>query len=107
MLCSEDDLVFEDFEEAEWAEPSTRKIVGDRTVYLTRQVDIPDGTARAVLCDFGDAQFGRKPYIGEVMPDLFRAPEIVLAIPWDEKIDTWGVGQMVCKQKHFSCGNMD
>jgi serine/threonine-protein kinase SRPK3 len=50
-----------------------------------------------VLCDFGDAQFGAKggKYNGEVMPDLYRAPEIVLATAWDEKIDIWSIGCMV------------
>lgn len=28
------------------------------------------------------------------MPDLYRAPEIVLGIPWNEKIDIWSVGVM-------------
>jgi len=29
------------------------------------------------------------------MPDLYRAPEIVLGVEWNEKIDIWSVGLMV------------
>jgi len=97
MLGIKDDTIFKTFEEEEWAEPSPRKIHGDRIIYETRQVDIPDNASHAVLCDFGDAQFGEDSYIGEVMPDLYRAPEIVLGIPWNEKIDIWSVGLMVSR----------
>jgi serine/threonine-protein kinase SRPK3 len=95
MLGIEDDAIFKSCEEDEWAEPSLRKIDDDRIIYATRQVDIPDNPSHTVLCDFGDAQFGEETYIGEVMPDLYRAPEIVLGIPWNEKIDIWSVGLMV------------
>jgi hypothetical protein len=95
MLGIEDDAIFKSFEEEEWAEPSLRKIDGDRIIYATRQVGVPDNPSHAVLCDFGDAQFGEEMYIGEVMPDLYRAPEIVLGIPWNEKIDIRSVGLMV------------
>lgn len=97
MIGIEDDSIFKSFEEEEWAEPSLRKVDGGHIIYETRQVDIPDNPSHAVLCDFGDARFGEETYIGEVMPDLYRAPEIVLGIPWDEKIDIWSVGLMVSK----------
>jgi len=29
------------------------------------------------------------------MPDLHRAPEIILGIPWNEKIDIWALGLMI------------
>ncbi|TVY45573.1 Serine/threonine-protein kinase [Lachnellula subtilissima] len=29
------------------------------------------------------------------MPDLYRAPEIVLGVHWNEKIDIWSVGLMI------------
>jgi serine/threonine-protein kinase SRPK3 len=94
MLGIEDDAIFQNFEQEELTEPSLRKIDGDRIIYATRQVNIPDNPSHGVLCDFGDAQFGEDTYIGEVMPDLYRAPEIVLGIPWNEKIDIWSVGLM-------------
>ena len=95
MLGIEDDAIFSLFEDEERTEPSLRKIDENRIIYATRPVGIPDDATRAVLCDFGDAHFGDKTYIGEVMPDLYRAPEIVLGISWNEKIDIWSVGLMV------------
>jgi serine/threonine-protein kinase SRPK3 len=98
MLGVEDDTIFKGFEEEEWTEPSTRKIENDRIICETKTVDIPDNPTHAILCDFGDAQFGEETYIGEVMPDLYRAPEIVLGMPWNEKIDIWSVGLLLREQ---------
>ncbi|KFY06982.1 hypothetical protein V492_07560 [Pseudogymnoascus sp. VKM F-4246] len=95
MLAIKDDAIFKTFEQEEMDEPSLRKVDGDRVIYASRALDVPDDASHVVLCDFGDAQFGSKAYGGEVMPDLYRAPEIVLGIPWNEKIDIWAVGMMV------------
>jgi serine/threonine-protein kinase SRPK3 len=104
MLAIKDDATFKTFEQEERDEPSLRKIDGDRIIYASRQLDIPETLSHAVLCDFGDAQFGEETYQGEVMPDLYRAPEIVLSIRWDEKIDIWSVGLMVSGRTRFGYG---
>lgn len=91
-------LAYTDLEKAveeEWTNPSLRKVDGDREVYFSATIDIPDDLGAPVIAYFGDAQFGRPPFLGEVMPDLYRVPEIILAIPWDEKIDIWEFGLMV------------
>jgi serine/threonine-protein kinase SRPK3 len=95
MIGVDDDTIFKTFEQEEFAEPSLRKIDGDRIIYATRQVEIPDNPSHFILCDFGDAQYGEETDIGEVMPDLYRAPEIVLGVEWNEKIDIWSVGLIV------------
>lgn len=70
MITTTDDSIWKEFEEKEWAEPSTRKIEENRVIYASRVLDIPDEPGHPVLCDFGDAQFGDMPFVGEVMPDL-------------------------------------
>ncbi|OBT86023.1 hypothetical protein VE02_05536 [Pseudogymnoascus sp. 03VT05] len=95
MLAVKEDTIFKTFEQEEMDEPNLRKVDGERIIYALRALDIPDDASHNVLCDFGDAQFGAETYEGEVMPDLYRAPEIVLGIPWNEKIDIWAVGMMV------------
>lgn len=95
MLAIKDDAIFMAFEQEEMDEPSLRKVDGERIIYASRALDVPDDASHNVLCDFGDAQFGAETYGGEVMPDLYRAPEIVLGIRWNEKIDIWAVGMMV------------
>ncbi|AEO68653.1 uncharacterized protein THITE_2118248 [Thermothielavioides terrestris NRRL 8126] len=81
--------------EGEWEKPGLRKVDGDRVVYCSTDLGVPDDLGDPIICDFGDAQFGDPPFLGEVMPDLFRSPEIVLAIPWDRKIDIWAFGLMI------------
>ncbi|MCJ1400130.1 hypothetical protein MMC11_003334 [Xylographa trunciseda] len=95
MMSIIDQSTLKTFEDEEWAEPSARKIDGDRIIYTSRALDIPDDPGVFVLCDFGDARFGAAEYSGEVMPDLYRAPELVLRIPWNEKIDIWSVGMLI------------
>lgn len=95
MMAVPDDSILKEFEQNEWAEPSPRKIDGDRVIYASRPLSLPEEPGNPILCDYGDAQFGKSSYSLEVMPDLYRAPEIVLGIPWNEKIDIWAVGLMV------------
>ena len=56
-------------------------------------------TGMPVLCDFGEACFGQEPYGEHVLPDLYRAPEILLCIKWNKKIDIWTLGLVVSTQK--------
>ena len=102
MMALTDDSTLKQFEMEESAEPSCCKSIGDRVIYESRALEIPDEPGYPILCDFGDAQFGKEEYPGEVMPDLYRAPEIVLGIPWNEKIDIWAVGLMVGYRKSTS-----
>ncbi|KAG5295305.1 protein kinase [Histoplasma ohiense] len=54
---------------------------------------ITDGTP--VLCDFGGARIGERKHLGDVMPDFYRAPEVILGMEWDCKIGIWPIGVMV------------
>ncbi|KAJ1324911.1 serine/threonine-protein kinase SRPK3 [Microdochium nivale] len=91
MLSTEEPQVWVDLVKEEWADPSPRKVAPDRVIYVSRIPDIPED-GRPVICDFGEARVGAGPFTGEVMPDLYRVPEIILYIPWAEKIDIWSTG---------------
>lgn len=95
MLSISDTKILDDLVNEEWRLPSARKAMGDRTTYASTGLEIPDDPGDPVISDFGDAQYGEGDFDGEVMPDLYRAPEIILGIPWDEKIDIWALGLMV------------
>ncbi len=97
MISIPDQTFFDTVVATESGSPSARKIDGERVIYASTALDIPDDPGEPIISDFGDAKFGKGPFIGEVMPDLYRAPEIVLGVPWDEKIDIWALGMMVCK----------
>lgn len=94
---------FKEVEEEELTEPSARKRRKDgHTIFSSRpiiaEVDHP------ILCDFGEARFGQDEYNGHVMPDLYRAPEVLLGLPWTSKIDIWALGLMV---SHFQSRTAD
>lgn len=43
----------------------------------------------------GSARFGRETFAGDIMPDVYRAPEVILGMEWSSKVDLWSVGVMV------------
>jgi len=79
-------------EQAELEKPSPRKTLSDRSIYLSRTMPITSGLA--MICDFGAARIGEK-HSGDIMPATYRAPEVILGMGWDTKIDMWSVGVMV------------
>ena len=95
MLGIENDSILVDFEEAEKSNPSPRKIVGDGVIYSSRNLKKTKEYGRPVLCDFGQARFGRESYSGDIQPHIYRAPEVILRMSWDQKVDIWNVGVMV------------
>ncbi|KAI0721272.1 CDK4/6 [Cerioporus squamosus] len=82
------------FEDEERTNPVARKVVGDRVIYLSRDIE-PENLGRPTLCDFGEARFGRTTYTDPIQPHQYRAPEVVLGMPWNEKVDIWSVGVMI------------
>lgn len=97
MLNIEDDSILVDFEEAEISNPSPYKLVGDRAIYHSRKLGIPKKHGRPVLSDFGEARFGSESgtYYDDVQPFIYRAPEVLLRMPWNEKIDIWNLAVVV------------
>ncbi|KAJ2987540.1 hypothetical protein NUW58_g4449 [Xylaria curta] len=90
-----DDSVFSAFEKKELSDPSSRKVLGDRTIYLSRELSMPKKLGAPVLCDFGSAVCGDEDHQEDVQPNIYRAPEVVLEAPWTYKIDIWNSGCMV------------
>ncbi|KAJ5097783.1 kinase-like domain-containing protein [Penicillium angulare] len=86
MLSIEEESILLDFENAEISSPSPRKQVQDRSIYLSRKLGIPKIHGRPVLADFGEARFGSEcgMYKGDVQPFIYRAPEVVLRLPWND-----------------------
>lgn len=93
MFSIEDEAELKNIEEDEMSEPSARKVYEGGAAFLTRQVYTEIGNPK--LIDLGEARFGQDTYAEQVMPDLYRAPEVLLGLPWDEKIDIWALGLTV------------
>jgi len=94
MLSADESQVWDDLVQKEWTDPSPRKVAPDRVIYSSCSPGIPDD-GNPVICDFGEARVGSGPFTGEVMPDLYRAPESILYIPWTRQIDIWSMGLLV------------
>lgn len=56
------------------------------------------------LSDLGLALVGKEKYTGLVMPADTGAPEVMLGMQWDKKIDIWAVGMMVCPHSSLNSG---
>ncbi|KAM0280371.1 hypothetical protein ACHAQH_004084 [Verticillium albo-atrum] len=91
----DDDSVFTAFEEQELLNPSPRKTVDGRTIYLSRELQMPKTWGAPVLCDFGSAAIGDREHLEDVQPDIYRAPEVIIEAPWSYEIDIWNVGCMI------------
>ena len=100
-LRIEDESILEEFERAEMNNPSSRKLSSGRVVYESRGLKRPKKSGRPVLCDFGEARFGKTTYMDEIQPYVYRAPEVILNIPWTYSADIWNVGVLVSS---FKCG---
>ena len=95
MLDTPDKSILKGFEDAELDSPSSRKILDGRTIYKSRKFVFPKSTGFSVLCDFGEARRGIFNHNGLIQPEIYRAPEVILDMHWDYKVDIWMVGVMV------------
>lgn len=95
MFSIPDPSVFAEFEEAEIEQPSPRKELDGRNIYLSRILKSTGTIGPPVLCDFGSAVFSDMEHRECVQPHVYRAPEVTLEALWDHKIDVWSVGCMV------------
>ncbi|KAI1427221.1 kinase-like domain-containing protein [Xylaria sp. FL1777] len=92
LLGIHDKSIFSEIEQRELEHPSARKVLPDRVIHLSQPMPITYGAL--VICDFGAARIGSQ-FSGDVMPGVYRAPEIILGMEWDSKIDIWSVGVMI------------
>ena len=56
---------------------------------------MPVTTGLPVLCDLGEARVGNNAHSGDIMPGIYRAPEVILDLEWDCKVDIWSIGTTV------------
>ncbi|RMY83670.1 hypothetical protein D0862_11640 [Hortaea werneckii] len=95
LLVGADNAAISKVEQAELAEPSPRKLLEDRTIHLS--YEMPTTYNPPVITDFGAARLGDpgQKHSGDVMPGVFRAPEVIAGMEWDSQIDIWSIGVMI------------
>lgn len=93
LLGIDDESILAEMEEDEISNPAPRKQLCDRTIYATRAMPLTSGEPN--LADLGEARFAKEKQTGLIMPSVYRAPEVMLGMNWDNKVDIWALGQMV------------
>jgi len=96
-----DTSAFTRYEEDEHKYPMPRKELPSRTVYTSKPMLFTKGAPS--LADLSEARFENPENVDFVMPDLYRAPEVVLGMPWSYPIDTWGFAMTVCSATRVRC----
>ncbi|RAK80630.1 U4/U6 small nuclear ribonucleoprotein PRP4 [Aspergillus fijiensis CBS 313.89] len=80
------------FEEEEIRRPSARKVLHDRTIYTSAR--FPPGDGLPLLSDLGEARLSNKKHTEDIMPNPYRAPEVILRASWDYKVDIWNIAMV-------------
>ncbi|KGO64206.1 hypothetical protein PITC_087020 [Penicillium italicum] len=95
MFGIDDDSVFSDFENNELQDPCPRKELDGRIIYTSRELRMPKILGAPILCDFGSAVMGDEQHSEDIQPDIYRAPEVILQVPWSYSVDIWNVGCVI------------
>ncbi|GAB0139039.1 hypothetical protein EsDP_00007256 [Epichloe bromicola] len=87
-----DKSVFSTVEENEVQKPSPRKVINDTVIHVSQYM--LGGKGPLILCDLGQARIvsddGEQR--GNAMPVPYRAPEVILNMPWGKSVDAWSTG---------------
>ncbi|KAH9822018.1 protein kinase [Teratosphaeria destructans] len=93
LLGIHDNAALADFERYEEQYPCPRKELDDRVIYLSRPMPLTKGEPR--ITDLSEARFGDRAHTDRVMPNVYRAPEVILGLPWSYPVDVWGFGMVL------------
>ncbi|KAK2752471.1 hypothetical protein FQN54_008133 [Arachnomyces sp. PD_36] len=99
LLGIEDDSILAQMERDELETPGPRKQISqDRFIYLSRSMPLTRG--EPLLSDMGEARLSTQgssmgKHTGLIMPTIYRAPEVMLGLEWDSKVDIWALGQTI------------
>ncbi|KAK6004806.1 hypothetical protein QM012_008668 [Aureobasidium pullulans] len=64
-----------------------RKELPDRSIYVSQQMPLTKGLPS--LTDFSEARCGKSLQSGLIMPNVYRAPEVILGMAWGYPVDIW------------------
>ncbi|KAH7306037.1 kinase-like protein [Stachybotrys elegans] len=89
LVALTSDNILSKVEEEEILHPSARKRINDTIIYVSRYM--LGGAGVLTICDLGQAMIGAE-HRGIAMPTQYRAPEVILGMPWGNAVDLWSVG---------------
>ncbi|KAF7186687.1 Serine/threonine-protein kinase SRPK [Pseudocercospora fuligena] len=88
-----DQTVFAKYEQQQIHDPVPRKELPDRTIYTSRSVPLTKG--RPAISDLSEARFGDAEHSDLIMPNVYRAPEVILDVPWSYPVDRWAFAMVI------------
>ncbi|KAF4505746.1 hypothetical protein G6O67_007663 [Ophiocordyceps sinensis] len=97
LVALTDDSVLSTVEDNEMHNPSARKRAGDGFVHVSHC--LLGGAGPLTICDLGQARIGSE-HRGNAMPTPYRAPEVILGMPWGNAVDVWSVGLLAWDLLH-------
>lgn len=91
---ADDEIIFKYIEDEELQDPSVPIMSNGDIIYKSRtpMLELSGGP---VLTDFGQMRLAEPVNKDWWMSDLYRAPEVLLNLPWGYPVDIWSVGVMV------------
>ncbi|KAG9647631.1 terpenoid synthase, partial [Aureobasidium melanogenum] len=87
LIGIQDDSVLDDFAKMANENPALRKEISDRIIYVSQPMPLTKGLPS--LSDFSEARFGTCTQSGLIMPNVYRAPEVILDMEWSYAVDIW------------------
>jgi hypothetical protein len=97
LLPAPDAETLSNYEEQQFNAPLPRKVLKDRTIYKSSR--FPPSNGLPLLTDFGEARFGVEDHDGDIMPNAYRAPEVIMKGKWDYKVDIWNAAMAVSRSQ--------
>jgi len=96
MFAVDNPYMWGALQEDEWKRKRPCKVKDGHVVHATTPLEYHRGPlGAATIADFRRAVLKEKgPYYRDTMDSHLRAPENLLGMGWDEKIDIWAVGLM-------------
>jgi serine/threonine-protein kinase SRPK3 len=100
LTAAGDEIIFKDIEDQESQDPSTPIMNDGVPVYRSRATMV-ELSGIPILTDFGQMRLAEPMNNDWWMPDSYRAPEVLLKLPWAFPVDVWSVGVMVSRKAKF------
>lgn len=101
MVLTEDDDALEDFVAAQRRTPLPRHVRKDGRVTYLSQSNLGPVKGLKSLPELGDFDFalpglsGNNGHLSAIQSHCYRAPEVLLGVPWSYSTDIWNLGLLV------------
>ncbi|CAD0114711.1 unnamed protein product, partial [Aureobasidium uvarum] len=97
LIGIQDNSVLDKFAKMANENPVLRKELSNRIIYVSQPMPLTKGLPS--LSDFSEARFGTCTQSGLIMPNVYRAPEVILDMEWSYAVDIWSFAMTLFSAK--------